>query len=121
MSRLILRLFISLMPIENPAETEIASEPHRRYRDDVLQLGPKKKAYIVITRPAPYNLILAASCISDPLIGHGRHFGRTVHALCNIQALLTNGVLRLSEQANEPEESPTSEYIWSTNLILLGS
>jgi hypothetical protein len=53
---------------------------------------------------------LAASCISDPLIGHGRHFGRTVHALCNIQALLTNGVLRLGEQANEPE-SLTVEYI----------
>ena len=46
------------MPIENPAETKIASEPHRRYRDDILQLGLKKKAYIVITRPAPYNLIL---------------------------------------------------------------
>jgi hypothetical protein len=37
-----------------------------------------------------------ASCISDPLIGHGRHFGRTVHALCNIQALLTNSILRLA-------------------------
>jgi hypothetical protein len=58
-----------------------------------------------------YSIYILASCISDPLIGHGRHFGRTVHALCNIQALLTNGILRLGEQAHEPEETFTAEYV----------
>ena len=72
----------------------------------------RKRTLLSSTQPdVPYEFILAASCISDPLIGYGRHFGRTVHALCNIQALLTNGVLRLGEQANEPEESLTVEYI----------
>jgi len=52
-----------------------------------------------------------ASCTSDPLIGHGRHFGRTVHALCNVRALLTNGTVRLGEQADEPEEAFTAEYV----------
>jgi hypothetical protein len=49
------------------------------------------------------------SCLSDPLISHGRHFGRTIHALCNVQALLTNGLLRLGELAEEPDESFTAE------------
>jgi hypothetical protein len=47
----------------------------------------------------------------DPLIHHGRHFGRTVHALCNVQALLTNGLLRIGELAGEPEESFTHECV----------
>jgi hypothetical protein len=49
------------------------------------------------------------SCISDPLVSHGCHFGRTVHALCNINALLTNGLLRMGELAAEPEDSFTAE------------
>ncbi|KAG1898357.1 uncharacterized protein F5891DRAFT_1129538 [Suillus fuscotomentosus] len=34
---------------------------------------------------------------SNPLVLHGRHFGRTVFALCNFPALLTAGILRLEE------------------------
>lgn len=49
------------------------------------------------------------SCHSDPLVSHGRHFGRTVHSLCNVQTLITNGLLRLGELAAEPEESFTAE------------
>ncbi|KAF8342369.1 hypothetical protein F5887DRAFT_1215964 [Amanita rubescens] len=30
---------------------------------------------------------------SDPFVHHGRHFGRTVHAMCNVQALITNCLL----------------------------
>ncbi|KAH7917879.1 hypothetical protein BV22DRAFT_972081, partial [Leucogyrophana mollusca] len=60
--------------------------------EGALQLGPRKKP-----------------CHSDPLVHHGRHFGRTVHALCNVQALITNGILRLGELADEPEESFTAE------------
>ncbi|KAH7903572.1 hypothetical protein BJ138DRAFT_1138709 [Hygrophoropsis aurantiaca] len=65
-----------------------------------------------------FNLLLKRSraypefytrCHSDPLVHHGRHFGRTVHALCNVQALITNGILHLGELAEEPEESFTAE------------
>ncbi|KAG6914296.1 hypothetical protein DXG01_001249 [Tephrocybe rancida] len=28
----------------------------------------------------------------DPYVGHGRHFGRTIHALCRIQAIINNGL-----------------------------
>ncbi len=41
------------MPAENITEAEtMTNEPRRRrYQDDVLQLGPRKKAYVVIIHP----------------------------------------------------------------------
>jgi hypothetical protein len=52
-------------------------------------------------------LITSYSAFSDPLVSHGRHFGRTIHALCNVKALLTNGLLRMGEWAGRPEETLT--------------
>jgi hypothetical protein len=76
-----------------------------------LDLGRKHTLLSPTQLNVPYKFILAASCTSDPLIGHGCHFGRMVHVLCNIQALWMNGVLHLGEQVNELEESLTAEYI----------
>jgi hypothetical protein len=53
---------------------------------------------------------VCASCTSDPLVHHGRHFGRTIHALTNIKALITNGLLRMDELAEQPEEFFTTEF-----------
>ncbi|KAG0694655.1 hypothetical protein DFH29DRAFT_985192 [Suillus ampliporus] len=64
----------------------------RHKQIDALQLGPRK-------RPG----------VTDPLVHYGHHFGRTVHALCNFQALLTNGILRMGELAETPEENFTAE------------
>ncbi|KAG2114455.1 hypothetical protein BD769DRAFT_1363829, partial [Suillus cothurnatus] len=47
--------------------------------------------------------------VTDPLVHYGRHFGRTVHALCNFQALLTNRILQMGELADTPEENFTAE------------
>ena len=55
--------------------------------------------------------IIAASRAGDPLIHYGRHFGRTVHAMCNVQVLLTQGIDRLASMEVIAEESLTSEYI----------
>ncbi|KAG1779479.1 hypothetical protein EV702DRAFT_1178547 [Suillus placidus] len=41
---------------------------------------------------------------SNPLVLHGRHFGRTVFSLCNYPALLTAGILRLEELQDSPIE-----------------
>lgn len=35
--------------------------------------------------------------MADPLVHHGRHFGRTVHALCSVSGLLMNGAPRLTQ------------------------
>jgi hypothetical protein len=55
---------------------------------------------------------------SDPLVHHGRHFGRTVYAMCNVRSLITNGLLRLEESDGDEvmEESLTSEYVFLVNL-----
>jgi hypothetical protein len=47
----------------------------------------------------------------DPLVHHGRHFGRTVHAMCNVQALITNALLLLNEDGEVAEESLTAESV----------
>ncbi|KAG2737573.1 hypothetical protein P692DRAFT_20761391 [Suillus brevipes Sb2] len=57
-----------------------------------LQMGPRKKA-----------------STSDPLVSHGRHFGRTVFALCNYPSLLTNGILRLEQLEDTPLEDLSAE------------
>jgi hypothetical protein len=59
-------------------------------------------------------LIPLYSCLANPLVHHGRHFGRTIHALCSVSALLTNGLLRVGELAEEPDEAFTYEFVSST-------
>ncbi|KAG1818904.1 hypothetical protein EV424DRAFT_1323551, partial [Suillus variegatus] len=46
---------------------------------------------------------------SNPLILHGRHFGRTVFVLCNYSALLTAGILQLEELQDSPLEDFPAE------------
>ncbi|KAG1762911.1 hypothetical protein EDD22DRAFT_979628 [Suillus occidentalis] len=59
----------------------------RKRSGSALCLGPRKKA-----------------ASSNPLVLHGRHFGRTVFALCNYPSLLTSGILRLEELQDSPIE-----------------
>ena len=46
--------------------------------------------------------------MQDPLVHHGRHFGRVAHSFCNIQTLLANGIAMMGERADEPEEVLTA-------------
>lgn len=68
----------------------------------------EKKRMLLPTLPLAY-WNKPSSCIANPLIHFGRHFGRTIHALCNVNVLITNGLLRLGELADEPEDSFTIE------------
>ena len=36
--------------------------------------------------------LLCTRTAQDPLVHHGRHFGRAVHAFCNVQTLIVNGL-----------------------------
>jgi len=58
--------------------------------------------------------------MTDPLVHHGRHFGRTVHALCRVHTLFTNGILREVELADQPEESFSNESAVSVNVSCYG-
>ena len=50
-----------------------------------------------------------ASTTQDPLVHHGRHFGRVVHTFCNVQMLITNGIMMMGERLDEDPESMTSQ------------
>jgi hypothetical protein len=52
-----------------------------------------------------------SSRASDPLVHHGRHFGRAVHAMCNVQVLVTSGIVLLAEEGGVAEELLTSESV----------
>ncbi|KAF8200969.1 hypothetical protein BJ912DRAFT_843657 [Pholiota molesta] len=77
---------------ENEAEPGSSAPLSRKRPQDALQLGPRKKP-----------------CTTDPLVHHGRHFGRSIHALCNVHALITNGILRMGERSEEPDEAFTAQ------------
>jgi hypothetical protein len=84
-------------------------------RPGALHLGAKKNRASLLHVHITLNLTeyLGVSCGTDPLIHHGRHFGRTVHALCTISALINNGILRTGELAEQPDTTYSKEYIVS--------
>ncbi|KAH6905254.1 hypothetical protein BKA70DRAFT_1049812, partial [Coprinopsis sp. MPI-PUGE-AT-0042] len=45
--------------------------------ESAIGLGPRKRI-----------------CCTDPLVHHGRHFGRTIQAFCRVQTLIKNGLSR---------------------------
>ena len=51
------------------------------------------------------------SCKGDPLVHHGRHFCRTIHAMCNIHALLTQSIIREVEQVEATDEDFSVEFV----------
>ncbi|KAH6879973.1 hypothetical protein BKA70DRAFT_1378292 [Coprinopsis sp. MPI-PUGE-AT-0042] len=55
-------------------DSEAGSSPRP---ESALHSGPRK-------RP----------CRTDPLVHHGRHFGRTIRAFCRVQTLIKNGISR---------------------------
>ncbi|KAJ3546955.1 hypothetical protein NMY22_g1848 [Coprinellus aureogranulatus] len=76
----------------SPKSPEPAKAPtgkKRKARPSALEQGPRK-------RPETY------SAQTDPLVHHGRHFGRTVFAFANMQALLLAG---LAMDQDEPPET----------------
>jgi hypothetical protein len=82
----------------------------RRSRENALQVGARKRMCVLTYFPIPPNP--SSPMISrtvDPLVHHGRHFGRTVHAMTNVKALLANGIQRLKEQDEGPELILTTE------------
>ncbi|KAI6006877.1 hypothetical protein EDD15DRAFT_2383856 [Pisolithus albus] len=69
----------------------------KRIYPSALELGPRKKPYI----------LHPTKTTQDPLVHRGRHFGRAVHAFCNVPTLLTNGIVLLSEGGGDTLESLT--------------
>ncbi|KAG6913502.1 hypothetical protein DXG01_006388 [Tephrocybe rancida] len=73
-----------------------ACGPHQHELDDnALALGLRKKPCITLLPPPACNPSIdhaIPSLHQDPYVSHGRHFGRTIHALCRVQAIINNGL-----------------------------
>lgn len=66
--------------------------------DNALQLGPRKKAYTTqVQLRSTITFDLFYRSYQDPLVHHGRHFGRTIHALCRVHAVINNGLVIKAE------------------------
>ncbi|KAG6912529.1 hypothetical protein DXG01_013970, partial [Tephrocybe rancida] len=62
--------------LPRPSPDSVLGRRPQELEDNVLGQGPRKKV-----------------CMQDPLIHHGRHFGRTIHAFCRIHGIINNGII----------------------------
>ena len=69
-----------------------------------------------MTLPCLASPYFASRSVQDPLVHHGRHFGRTVHSFCSVQTLLTNGIVSLAEESEA--ESLSAVYV-NNSLVLI--
>ena len=83
----------SAMPT-SAMENDSSALPSRKCAaSSALQLGPRKKVCAIVINPIFLTMnLFYIRTTQDPLVHHGRHFGRTVHAFCNVQTLITNGL-----------------------------
>jgi hypothetical protein len=90
---------------ERPNDTIVGE----KRQQGALQLGARKKPYAAIVNG--YNTLteISSSRATDPLVHYGRHFGRTVHALCTVSVLLNNGLIRMRELAEKADDGLTHE------------
>ena len=75
----------------------------KRTCSGALQLGPRKKPYMVLISNVLIVSLLCTRTSQDPLVHHGHHFGRAVHAFCNVQTLVVNGLQAMCNDAPEDE------------------
>ena len=68
-----------------------------------LEMGPRKKPFVRCHSVA--HSWLYCRTMQDPLVHHGRHFGWAIHAFCNVQMLITNGIVLMSEDIDINDES----------------
>jgi hypothetical protein len=96
------------MPDENAPPGTGDQQPVNAH---ALKLARRKKAWVLNPVSNSSHQISIASRAGDPLTSHGQHFGRTVHAMCNVQVLLTQGLECLASTEDVAEESLIYEYI----------
>jgi hypothetical protein len=93
---------------------------------ELYNLAPGRNRSQPLGFPIFRTIVNEVKCSSrtDPLVHHGRHFGRTVHALCSVHSLLINGMSKSKELAARPETTLIHKYTLlpaPTTLRLTGS
>ena len=64
-----------------------------------LDRTKNRQYFLFLLFVLPHSIYFAFRSTQDPLVHHGRHFGRAVHSFCSIQTLLTNGILSMAEES----------------------
>jgi hypothetical protein len=88
--------------IGDTASGASGSPGQKRAASSALQLGPRKKQFVTLVMGED-KLIVRFRTTQDPLVHHGRHFGRAIHAFCNLQSLLVNGLIAMGSDATDLE------------------
>lgn len=107
------------MPATDENQPSSESSLGRRPRlENALELGPRKKAQVYPLRITRINDVNGspARCLTNPFVHHGRHFGRTVHALCRVHAIINNGILWEGNIGNG-EELDSEQYGQSLSFV----
>lgn len=59
-------------------------------------------------------LIWRTRSSQDLLVHHGHHFGQVVHAFCNVQTLIANGLQAMSDNTSKESLPAASVFYYST-------
>jgi len=62
-----------------------------------IATGTKKETVCILNLVLKLADFFFISTTQDPLVHHGRHFGRAMHAFCNVQMLITNGLAYMAD------------------------
>lgn len=81
----------------------MANNPKKRVSTS-LELGPRKRPWVLSSFSRAGSLMPHLRAQADPLVHHGRHFGRTVFAFANIHALLLAGLGSPDNEAPETQQ-----------------
>ena len=55
----------------------------------------QERSSMLTSFPRRYSHPSCDSTTTDPLVHHGRHFGRAIFAFCNVKSLVINGLERM--------------------------
>lgn len=104
---------------ENSASATAVAIANNRKRpasqsSSALNWGPPQEAVGNLRCPRTYtDHFHSLSSRTDPLVGQGRHFGRTIRTFCRVHTLITNGLARTMhiELGRMTEEDLSSGFV----------
>ena len=109
-------VFPASMSTSTTQDERSPSSGRKRTCSGALQLGPRKKPYVILTSNVLIAILLCTRTSQDPLVHHGHHFGRAVHAFCNVQTLVMNGLQAMCDDAPEDESLTAVCVPYATSL-----
>ena len=109
-------VFPASMSTSTTQDEQSPSSSRKCTCSSALKLGPQKKLYIILTSNVLIAILLCTRTSQDPLVHHRHHFGRAVHAFCNVQTLVMNGLQAMCDDAPEDKSLMAVCIPYATSL-----